>query len=100
MEGDFVDIGRGGNGFQLDFFLISNGANGGTTWLWNDIDKNSDKLQHVVAYHVPGSSLILIGFEDISVVVTWTTTTACSSLTLVSKISKPIILTDSSSTYC
>ncbi len=65
MEGDFVDIGRGGNGFQLDFFLISNGANGGTTWLWNDIDKNSDKLQHVVAYHVPGSSLILIGFEDI-----------------------------------
>jgi hypothetical protein len=65
MEGDFVEIGRGGNGYQLDFFVISDGANGGKTWLWNDIDKNSDRLQHVVAYHVPNTSLILIGFEDI-----------------------------------
>ncbi len=65
MEGDFVEIGRGGNGYQLDFFLISDGANGGKTWLWNDVAKNVDKLQHVVAYHVPNSSFILIGFEDI-----------------------------------
>ena len=64
-EGDFVEIGRGGNGYQLDFFLISDGARNGKTWLWNDVDKNSDHLQHLVAYHVPGTSLILIGFEDI-----------------------------------
>lgn len=65
VQGDFVEIGYGGNGYQLDFFLISNGANGGTSWLWNDPDKNSDHLQHVVAYYVPNTSLILIGYEDI-----------------------------------
>ncbi len=64
-KGDFVEIGRGGNGFQLDFFLISDGVNGGKTWLWNDVAKNSDGLQHLVAYHVPDTSMILIGFEDI-----------------------------------
>lgn len=65
VQGDFVEIGYGGNGYQLDFFLISNGVNGGKDWLWNDPDKNSDHLQHVVAYYVPNSSLILIGYEDI-----------------------------------
>lgn len=63
--GDFVEIGVGDRGFQLDFFLISNAVNGGTQWLWNDKEANPDNLQHMVAFMVPGSQFILIGFEDI-----------------------------------
>ncbi len=70
--GDFVEIGKGGNGWQLDFFLISDGFNryrsspsNSLTWLWNDISKNSDALQHVVAFAMPNSPYILVGFEDI-----------------------------------
>lgn len=65
VPGDFIDLGVGGNGWQLDFFLISNGVNGGTTWLWNDTQKNSDRLQHVVAFVLPNTPYILLGFEDI-----------------------------------
>lgn len=73
-EGDFVDIGVGGNGWQLDFFLISNGfrmwrdsnqTNTNLGWLWNDKSRNSDGLQHVVAFALPNSPYILVGFEDI-----------------------------------
>lgn len=63
--GDFIDIGVGERGYQLDFFLISNGVNGGSHWLWNDPMKNSDGLQHMVAFMIPGSRFVLIGFEDI-----------------------------------
>ena len=72
--GDFVEIGKGGNGWQLDFFLMSDGfniwknsgqTNTNITWLWNDISKNSDALQHVVAFAMPNSPYVLIGFEDI-----------------------------------
>jgi hypothetical protein len=63
--GDWVEIGSGGNGYQLDFFLISNGANGGKKTLWNDPNANVDGLQHMVAFLVPGSRYILLGFEDI-----------------------------------
>lgn len=62
---DFVEIGSGSAGYQLDFFLISDGARGGQTWLYNDPTRNSDRLQHVVAFLVPGSRYIMIGFEDI-----------------------------------
>lgn len=64
-EGNFVDIGTGGNGWQLDFFLIANGAGGGTTWWWNDIAKNPDSVQHIVTFAIPGSPFLLIGFEDL-----------------------------------
>ena len=72
--GDFVDLGKGGNGWQLDFFLISDAFNkwrdSGQTntnlaWLWNDSSKNSDRLQYVVAFAMPDSPYLLIGFEDI-----------------------------------
>jgi hypothetical protein len=72
--GDFVDIGTGGNGWQLDFFLMSdafriwkssNGQNSNIAWLWNDMSKNGDGLQHVVAFAMPNSPYILVGFEDI-----------------------------------
>lgn len=63
--GDFVEIGVGDRGFQLDFFLISDAVNGGKQWLWNDPNENSDSLQHVVAFMLPGTPYILLGFEDI-----------------------------------
>lgn len=63
--GDFVEIGTGDNGMQLDFFLISNAVNGGTTKLWADETLNSDGLQHMVAFMIPNSRFILLGFEDI-----------------------------------
>jgi hypothetical protein len=63
--GDFVEIGTGTAGFQLDFFLISDGARNGQTWLYNDKSRNSDGLQHVVAFLIPGSRYVMIGFEDI-----------------------------------
>ena len=74
--GDFVDIGRGGNGWQLDFFLIQDAYNVWKynkvrdpkkfTWFWNDIEKNGDGLQHVVAFALPNSPYVLIGFEDLT----------------------------------
>ena len=68
--GDFVEIGKGGNGWQLDFYLLSDGYNrwknnSTITWLWNDITKNGDGVQHVVAFAMPNSPYILIGFEDL-----------------------------------
>ncbi len=68
--GDFVELGNVGQGMQLDFFLISNGANGigsGQNVLRNIAPLNSDKLQHVVAAYFKDSypGYILIGFEDI-----------------------------------
>lgn len=63
--GDFVEIGHGDNGFQLDFFLISNAVNGGDQWLWADKRENPDNLQHMVAFMLPDSPYILLGFEDI-----------------------------------
>ncbi len=65
LIGDFVEISTGGNGWQLDFFLISNGVNGGKTSLWADHTLNSDGLQHMVAFMIPDSRFILLGFEDI-----------------------------------
>lgn len=64
-EGDFVEIGYGGNGWQLDFFLIADGAHSGQTWWWNDIAKNGDSYLHMVAFVVPNSPYVLIGFEDL-----------------------------------
>jgi len=64
-QGDFVDLGVGGNGWQLDFFLIADGARSGRTWYWNEIEKNGDGIQHVVCFLIPGSPFILVGFEDL-----------------------------------
>lgn len=63
--GDFVEIGVGERGFQLDFFLIANAVNGGSQWLWNDTRKNPDGLNHLVAFMIQDSRYILLGFEDI-----------------------------------
>lgn len=64
--GDFVDVPGVDRGDMLDFFLISNGANGGGTVLWNDPALNPYKIRHMVAFEVPGyPSFMIIGFEDL-----------------------------------
>jgi hypothetical protein len=62
--GDFLDIGTGGAGWQLDFFIISQGATGGRHKLWADQSRNVDKTQHVVAFQIPNSTYLIISFED------------------------------------
>ena len=74
--GDFVEIGKGGNGWQLDFFLVQDAFNRWKyrnirdprkfTWFWNDISKNGDGIQHVVAFALPDSPYVLLGFEDLT----------------------------------
>ena len=62
--GDFVELGSGGAGWQLDFFIISQGATGGKHKLWADKSRNMDKTQHVVAFQIPNSTYLIISFED------------------------------------
>lgn len=63
--GDFVDIGTLEADTQLDFFLIANGARGGTMTYSTDISTNPDGIDHVVAYAMPSSPYLLVGFEDL-----------------------------------
>ncbi len=65
LAGDFVDLGTINAGSQLDFFLIANGVNGGKNVWTADASKNPDKMRHVVAFAQPGTSYLLIGFEDL-----------------------------------
>lgn len=62
--GDTVKLGTIKGGSQLDFALKADGLNGGTNLFGTQTQHNSDGLQHVVAYAV-GKSHILIGFEDL-----------------------------------
>lgn len=63
--GDFVDLGTYPQDTLIDFFLIANGANGGSNVYTANAATNPDGIQHVVAYAVPGSPYLLIGFEDL-----------------------------------
>ncbi|SCY30195.1 DUF4114 domain-containing protein [Desulfoluna spongiiphila] len=63
--GDFVDIGNLEANSQLDFFLIANGARGGTMTYSTDTSINPDGIDHVVAYAMPSSPYLLVGFEDL-----------------------------------
>jgi len=65
LPGDFVDLGTLEAGTQLDFFLISNGANGGTNVFSTDTSVNPDGIDHVVAFALTDSPYLLIGFEDL-----------------------------------
>lgn len=65
MPGDFVDLGVLEAGTQLDFFLIANGAYGGSTVWSTDSSVNSDGLIHTVSLVEEGSPYLLIGFEDL-----------------------------------
>lgn len=67
LPGDFVDLGRFDAGTQLDFFLIANGAAGGTTTYSTQSSLNADGINHVVAfaYGLKDSPYIILGFEDL-----------------------------------
>jgi hypothetical protein len=67
LPGDFVNLGRMSGGTLLNFFLIANGASGGRNVYSTDQSVNPDGINHVVAfaYAVPGSSFLIIGFEDL-----------------------------------
>lgn len=63
QEGDFVELGTIEEGTQLDFFLIANGASGGSNVF--STENNPDGLQHMIAFVPPGSPYLLVGFEDL-----------------------------------
>jgi len=63
--GDFVDIGTFDDGTQLNFFLVSNGANGGQTTFYTDTELNADGLDHFVVLATPDNPYLLIGAEDL-----------------------------------
>jgi hypothetical protein len=65
IPGDFVDLGVYEGGTLIDFFLIGNGANGGTHVYTADATTNPDQMQHVVAFAIPDSPYLMIGFEDV-----------------------------------
>jgi hypothetical protein len=67
--GDFVDLGTLSAGTTLDFFLIADGANGGKNVYSTDESSNPDGVANALsfAYTVPGSSYLVIGFEDLYV---------------------------------
>ncbi|MGG6267891.1 MULTISPECIES: PEP-CTERM sorting domain-containing protein [unclassified Leptolyngbya] len=62
--GDTVKLGKIKGGSQLDFGLRADGFRGGTNIFGTQVDKNPDRLQHVVAYAI-GTRHILLGFEDL-----------------------------------
>ncbi len=67
LPGDFVDLGEQSAGTTLDFFLIADGASGGHKVYTADASTNPDGINHVIsfAYAEPGSSYLIIGFEDL-----------------------------------
>lgn len=67
LAGDFVELGTLEAGTHLDFFLIANGANGGTNVYSTDQSINPDGINHVVthAFALEDSPYLLIGFEDL-----------------------------------
>ena len=65
LPGDFVDLGTFAAGTILDFFVISNGANGGTNTYSALATRNPDQMDHVVSFVLPDSPYLIIGFEDL-----------------------------------
>lgn len=65
LVGDFVELSAGGPGIQMDFFLIANGASTPYNTWYNNTDLNVDTMQHVVAFLLPNSRYVMIGFEDL-----------------------------------
>jgi hypothetical protein len=63
--GDYVDLGEFSADSSLDFFLIANGANGGSHVYTTETEANPDSLQHVVSFAVEDSSYLFLGFEDL-----------------------------------
>lgn len=64
LPGDFVNLGTASAGSKLDFFLISNGANGGKSTFGTVAANNPDFINHVVAFAITDSPYLILGFED------------------------------------
>ncbi len=64
LPGDFVNLGSVAAKSTLDFFLISNGANGGNSVFSTIAARNPDRINHVVAFALPDSPYLILGFED------------------------------------
>ena len=67
LPGDFVDLGAFSAGQSLDFFLIANGAAGGTHIYGPNAGSNPDRQNHLLAftYAVEDSPYLVLGFEDL-----------------------------------
>ncbi len=68
LAGDFVDLGLTEAGTQLNFFLIANGANGGSNVYTADPALNPDGTDHFVSLAmtaVVDSPYLVIGVEDL-----------------------------------
>ena len=67
LPGDFVNLGTFAAGTKLDFFLIANGANGGTP-VYNSggASANPDGFNHVAAWTTSlNSPYLFLSFEDL-----------------------------------
>ena len=72
LPGDFVNMGTFNAGTKLDFFLIANGANGGSTVFSSSESLNQDGFTHHVAAFTPqvfatpqlNSPYVFITFKD------------------------------------
>jgi hypothetical protein len=70
LPGDFVNLGTMGAGTTLDFFLIANGANGGTDVFSTTASANPDGLRHAAAFSssfwaAADSPYLFVSFEDL-----------------------------------
>jgi hypothetical protein len=70
LPGDFVNLGTFNAGTKLDFFLIANGANGGTSVYTTTGSTNPDGLNHVATFTptywgVANSPYLFIAYEDL-----------------------------------
>ncbi len=63
MPGDFVDLGKLSAGTQLNFFLIAFDGQGHNVYSVLK-ERNPDRIDHMVAMAVEGTSYLLISFED------------------------------------
>jgi hypothetical protein len=63
-SGDFVNMGNFTANTQLNFFLMANAVNGGSS-IYSTNHINPDKIVHAVAFTMPGTPYLLIGFEDL-----------------------------------
>ena len=68
LPGDFVNLGHLGAGTSLDFFLLANGANGGTKSYSTRSSANADGIGAALAYAftVKDSTYLVLAFEDLS----------------------------------
>jgi len=67
LPGDFVNLGTFNANTVLDFFLVSRGATalpGTADAFVADAARNKDKISHTIAFVLPDSPFLIIGFED------------------------------------